>query len=129
MIHKEASLCQACTLKKLYLFNVRVNLQADISELVGKGRMTFSVEAKGEWSFHNSNVMHLSEKRLKLNVSAAEQFCINQGGHLASVGSQEEQEDLIKVANKRPVWLGGRRRADGAGWEWLDGRKWDFQNW
>ena len=82
-----------------------MNLQADISELVGKGRMTFSVEAKGEWSFHNFNAMHLPEIRLKLNVSAAEQFCINQGGHLASVGSQQEQEELVKVANMRPVWL------------------------
>ena len=26
-------------------------------------------------------------------------------------------------------WLGGRRKAEGQGWEWLDGRLWIYQNW
>ena len=25
--------------------------------------------------------------------------------------------------------LGGRRKADKVGWEWTDGRVWDYQNW
>ena len=27
------------------------------------------------------------------------------------------------------VWLGGRRKATGDGWEWLGGRPWTYQNW
>ena len=37
-------------------------------------------------------------------MSAAELFCVNKGGHLASVGSQEEQDELSEVANDE-LWL------------------------
>ena len=62
-------------------------------------------------------------------MSAAEQVCVNQGDHLASVGSQWENEELRKVADGNHVWLGGRRKAGGDGWEWLDSRPWTYQNW
>ena len=59
----------------------------------------------------------------KLNFSATEQFCSERYGQLASVGSQEEHEELIKVANDKTVWLGGRRRIGGDEWQWLDGHE------
>ena len=69
-------------------------------------------------------------------MSAAGQLCENNAGQLASVGSQWEQDELLKVAqglfkNGRGVtaWLGARRKAVGEGWEWLDGRPWSYQNW
>ena len=36
---------------------------------------------------------------------------------------------MKKVANDCAVWLGGFKKQFGSGWEWLDGRKWEFQNW
>ena len=64
-----------------------------------------------------------------MNASAAEEFCVNQGGHLASVGSEEEQDELEKVGGYNDVWLGGRRKTGKDDWEWLDGRPWGYKNW
>ena len=91
--------------------------------------MVISVETKGNWSFFapkNKTILY----KERLNASAAEEFCVNHNGHLASVGSQEEQDLLYKVKNGKTVWLGGRRKAGGENkWEWLDGRPWTYQNW
>ena len=63
-------------------------------------------------------------------MSAAEQVCETQGGQLATVGSQWEQDELVRlVGGIADVWLGGRRKAGGNEWEWLDGRPWTYQNW
>ena len=80
-----------------------------------------TVETKGNWSFLVPKNKTLLFKQ-RLNTSAAEQFCVNQGGHLASVGSQEGQDELKKVSEGWMVWLGGRRKVGGDGWEWLDSR-------
>ena len=63
-----------------------------------------------------------------MNHSAAEEYCVSQGGHLASVGSKTEQEEIEQVGYGTNVWLGGRRVADKAGWQWLDNRAWVYQN-
>ncbi len=56
----------------------------------------------------------------------------SRGGHLATVGSQEEW-DLIKPlvagATKGWTWLGGTdERVEGT-FEWVDGTPWDFEFW
>ena len=64
------------------------------------------METKGNWSYFAPNInMTLSKE--KLNASAAEEFCVKHGGHLASVGSQEENNELV---GRNEVWLGGRRK-------------------
>ena len=90
--------------------------------------MVISVETKGNWSFLDPTNRIFIYKE-KLNASAAEKFCVNQGGHLASVGSQKEQDEIEKVAGDEDVWLGGRRKERGEGWEWMDSRPWNYQNW
>ena len=109
-------------------FKYELNLPENIKELVGEGELVISVDTKGNWIIFEPNYnMTLSKE--KLNASAAEEFCVNHGGHLASVGSQEEQDELKKVRDGNSVWLGGRRKDGGEGWEWLDGRPWSYQNW
>ena len=112
---------------KDYLFKYELNLPENIGELVGEGDLVISVETKGNWTFFEKNGTHLFKE--KLNASAAENFCVNMGGHLASVGSPEENKKLAKVADGNEVWLGGKRKLGGDGWEWLDGRLWTYQNW
>ena len=59
--------------------------------------MVITVETEGSWHFFApNNKTHLYDE--KMNMSAAELFCVDQGGHLASVGSQEEQDELKKVS-------------------------------
>ena len=100
--------------------------------MVGEDALVTSVETNGNWSyFAPNNRTHLYET--KMNMSAAELFCVDQGGHLVSVGSQEEQDDLVNVVEQvlpfDDVWLGGRRTLGGDAWEWLDGRPWSYQKW
>ena len=101
----------------------------NVWESVGEGDLVISVETNGNWSFFAPKY----ETRLYkdcLDMSGAEQFCVNQGGHLASVGSQWENDEVVKVAGRgNYVWLGGRRRAGADRWEWLDERGWSYQNW
>ena len=48
---------------------------------------------------------------------------------MASVGSQTEQEEIVRIANNHTVWLGGRRVDNTENWRWLDGRTWGYQKW
>ena len=66
----------------------------------------------------------------QLSSYEAEELCGRKGGHLATIGSQRENDEINRI--KTPgTWLslGGRRKLGGTDWEWLDGRPWDFQNW
>ena len=74
------------------------------------------------------------------------------GGHIASVTSAEENEDITRISGGAPVWLGGIRKGDryrgkplavadrkpgdpgevGPGaedWYWSDDRPWSYTNW
>ena len=63
--------------------------------------------------------------------SAAEKYCIEHGGHLASAGTEEEQAFLEKLAEKssRPnIWIGGSLNREGV-WHWSDGTEFSYTNW
>ena len=62
----------------------------NIAKMVGDGRLLVSVRTNGKWGFRLQNET-LTPYKKKLNMSTAEDFCVNLGGHLASVGSKEEQ--------------------------------------
>ena len=72
------------------------------------------------------------------------------GGHIASIISVKEDEDITRISGGAPVWLGGIRKGDryrgkpiadrkpgdpgdvGSGpedWYWSDGRPWSYTNW
>ena len=56
------------------------------------------------------------------------------GGHLATITSSRENQDVRAVAGGRTVWIGGVRhgRGNGAGpdhWRWSNGERWIFVNW
>ena len=67
--------------------------------------------------------------RRSLTFHQAEHFCLGLGGHLASVGSQEENEQILREAERTSVWLGGTDQASEGNWSWLNGKPWDFTNW
>ena len=84
------------------------------------GALVISVHSEGDWS------IRLQEQKLqlykqKLNMSDAEEFCVNLGGHLPSVWTGDEQAEISKVADHNYVWLGGRKKA--GTWKWLDGSR------
>ena len=56
------------------------------------------------------------------------------GGHLASISSAEENEDVTTISGGKPVWIGGIRKGSGNGpgadhWYWSDGQPWTYTNW
>ena len=72
----------------------------------------------------------------------AEDFCVNLGGHLASVGSNKEQMAINKLRLQEKVLirgrllsmpaaflLGGIKVAGEQSWKWLDGREWVHNGW
>ena len=66
-----------------------------------------------------------------LSWSAAEDYCTEHGGHLASANSAPEQKFLIEFSQKSSrsnIWIGGYLDADGS-WKWTDGSAFRYENW
>ena len=56
------------------------------------------------------------------------------GGHLATISSAEENEQVTRISGGKPVWIGGIRKGSGNGpgadyWHWSDGQPWTYTNW
>ena len=109
-------------------FKFELNLPENIGELVGEGELVISVETKGNWSFFAPKNMTRQLYQRRLNQSVAEQFCVEQGGHLVSLCSEEEQYELKKIS-RRGFWFGGMRTSEEKNWKWFDGTIWGYQNW
>ena len=96
--------------------------------MTNRSALVITVQSEGTWSFM-LQAARLQWYRLLLNHSAAEEFCVKRGGHLASVESQEEQDMIQKLGvSASEAWLGGKKGDDGR-WFWLDGKTWQYQNW
>merc|ERR1711915_192949 len=64
----------------------------------------------------------------KATWTDAEQECQQDGGHLVSVHSEEENTFLANsIVLWDNVWLGGV--TEGQGWQWSDGTDWDWSSW
>ena len=105
-----------------------IEFPKDLGDAVGDGDLVISVETADEWSFSWNRTMQLHKK--KLNMSDAEDFCISQGKHLASITTEEEEKEMEKLTTsgrfKTTVWLGGKWNEVQQFWQWLDGRNWEF---
>jgi len=70
-----------------------------------------------------------------MNWTAAEDFCQEEGGHLASVGSNETMDNIMYVLRRGGFgdndyfWLGGNDLAKEGVWEWTDCTPWEFSLW
>ena len=97
----------------------------------GNGDILVSVRSDGEWGYMLQDTKYrIYRNGESLNMTDAENICLAFHCHLASIGSQEEQEEIeILTADAEMVWLGGRRKEGGDGWQWLDGRAWTYQRW
>ncbi|XP_039631401.1 lectin-like [Polypterus senegalus] len=64
----------------------------------------------------------------------AEAFCLNLGGHLASVHNADANKYITSFIKSKdssgPVtWLGASDCQQVSVWLWTDGSKWDYTNW
>ena len=56
----------------------------------------------------------------------AEDLCLNEGGHITSVHSAEEDTFLLNLAGGQYFWLGGYSSENS--WVWSDGTDFDYSN-
>ena len=66
------------------------------------------------------------------NWSDAEEFCVNEGGHLASVTSDAIEEYVMEEMNIKglnAIWIGGTDIHQEGVWQWTDNMPWEFTSW
>ena len=62
--------------------------------------------------------------------SSAKAYCESMGGHLATITSQQEQEEiekLLKDGGKNSYWIGGY--VESGKWKWVTGEKFEYTHW
>lgn len=81
-------------------------------------------EIKKEYNGHSYQIVIQDD----ISWSEAKQKCINMGGHLVTITSQEEQSFIenLNYDNER-LWIGGYK--DSSDWYWVTGEQWNYSNW
>ncbi len=71
--------------------------------------------------------------KLPLSWENAKKYCENMGGYLACINSQEEQkyiyDNFIVPVGSPACWIGGTNAENEGTWKWVNGDKWDYENW
>ena len=69
----------------------------------------------------------------KLSWQDAENYCVREGGHLASIHSKEENDFVAKLASpvvgRAEPWIGGNDITAEGSWAWSDGSNFSFTSW
>ncbi|XP_075392166.1 C-type lectin domain family 4 member F [Tenrec ecaudatus] len=71
------------------------------------------------WKVYNRHLYYFSDD--KKSWHGAEQFCVSQGAHLASVTSAGEQKFLTMSTSTSYHWIGLTDRGREGSWRWVDG--------
>ena len=111
-------------------FLMVLDLPDDIKEQVGNDSLIIELDTREEKGWIEDVIMYSSTCTLhttKKNWTEAEAECRSEGGHLASVISEEENQELKRVAGNKYVWLGGRKEL--GEWSWSDNFTWGFTDW
>ena len=65
-----------------------------------------------------------------VNWTEAQTYCESQGGYLATVTSQEEQQFIFsQLGTAGLVWLGGTDAGHEGTWSWVTNEPWNYSNW
>ena len=79
------------------------------------------------WVHWNGNCYKQNEDLL--TWKDAEKKCVEFGGHLASVHSDQENNFIFLTSEKAVTWIGGNDLAKEDSWIWSDGSSWSYSNW
>ena len=66
---------------------------------------------------------------LELDWAGAESFCVASGGHLASIHSEQELEELAQLMLEEGfgrAWIGGTDLEVEGDWKWTDDTEFNF---
>ena len=104
-----------------------INYQVNVTTMEN---LTIQAEEETSWKFSwQEEKLQLYRKRGKMAFAEAEAFCVSLGGHLASIQSEEENTELLKIAEQQRVWvwLGGSDQEERGKWVWSDEKEWIFR--
>ena len=103
----------------------------NLKEYIGEGSLVIEldVDIRGQ----EEEVFYSVQSKYKFynkrkNWEKAEEYCKKEGGHLASVQSQQENEEVSNFAGGRRIWIGGSDQRNKV-WKWTDGSAWQFTKW
>ena len=126
--------------KERHEYTAVIELQHNITDVIGDGALVVDVFIVPDNRSESEVKLFTGEPKLeynkmKMNWSAAEEFCVSKGGHLASAVSPFHWRKLQSfIADndlyKKKIWLGGTDEAKEGEWTWTDGSKWNsFVSW
>ena len=112
---------------------VVLQIPNEVKEKIGSGSITVELEIdtkEGEGWLENviiniPSVTNYTRHDEEKSWGEAEVQCQKEGGHLASVTS-EEADQAVRLGGLDKYWLGGIRRKGGREWSWADGSPWTY---
>lgn len=93
-------------------------------------RISLTVEGTLDYGYFNNHAYQVFND--SMTWTDAKSACENQGGHLVTIESAEEQtyiQKIIKSSKKENLWMGGVYSISNAVWTWVDNTPWDYTNW
>ena len=102
----------------------------NLRDILGNGTLVIQMEVEegGYLEYtEGSNFRYYSDLNSWDNAKNA---CIKTGGHLASINTDAEKEEVFQIVKNTGdtgnFWLGGKMDGE---WFWSDGAPWNYQNW
>lgn len=90
-----------------------------------------STKTNAEDETENSSEHRYEIINERMTWTEAEAYCEAEGGHLATVGSEEEYANILEAAgttSRQVLWLGASRQSDGT-FRWVDGDELSYTDW
>ena len=126
----EASYATARAYKATLLF------PEDLADQIANGSLVIELEVDTReeegWTeeVKHSVVSKYKAYGSKLSWWDAEAYCKTEGGHLASILSNKEQNMASDAASRGNfIWIGGSDEFKEGVWRWSDGSQWGYQRW
>ena len=87
---------------------------------------TAGITQAGETAYNGSTYRFYSSA---VTWHTAKQFCEQQGGHLVTIGSAEENGVVQSLSGNQEVWAGGTDAGSESVWRWANGESFAYTNW
>ena len=108
----------------------------DIDKKVGSGFLAIQLEVdtREEEGWKEEVKVKTRPEKFKFfteqkNWTDAEAYCQGDGGHLASVTTEEERQEVNALVGDWGTWLGGSYKEVEKVWKWSDGSSWAYTHW
>ena len=111
---------------------IRISWKIEDGFQEGQESLIPSKNQEGRLEFWNKTRLELEYFAFpNMTWHQAEAFCAENGGHLASIDSQYEQNQLVGLLKHQSAtaWLGGSDEAVESQWTWIDGTPWKEEHW